>query len=131
MLPSRVCLRAIELHFASIHVLADNLAEVFVNEDVVVDEACIAEYHHALASLFDRSFGLIVNRMNPYTYSEYAKYNIADIANLEAIALLDILNCQLSSSNRDNALPQIKNKHFRHFCDREAALQWLESLLDE
>lgn len=129
MLPSRVCLKAIDLNFASIHILSANVAEVFANEEVIVDEACVAEYHSALTAFFSSSFGILVNRMHSYSYSEYAKSNIAEIPNLKAVALLDVPGIQASNSTVE--LPKVKNKHFHYFCDREKALHWLDSMLSD
>lgn len=127
MIPTLVCEKEVFLSFGEIHVLSDNIAEVFVNQDVVICQECVEEYHEALDEIFDGPFGLVVNKVNQHQITEYAQACISMIGNLKAVA---ILNFQL-----DQALAPAKEAQntesldVRQFTNRESALDWLCEVL--
>lgn len=57
------------LSFGIINILKNNLAEVIVDEGIVMDVVMIDEYHDFLLNTLDAPFALLVNKKHSYTYT--------------------------------------------------------------
>ncbi|MFD2725516.1 hypothetical protein [Hyunsoonleella rubra] len=58
-----------KLSFGTIIVLKDNLAEVIINEGVVMNEVMVDIYHDFLLSYLKAPFSLLINKKNSYSYT--------------------------------------------------------------
>lgn len=76
------------LSFGYFNVISDNIVEVVVDEGVEMDLNMIEECHAFIQSQFCEPFGMLINRVNNYTYSYEAKLSIASYEHLKAIAFV-------------------------------------------
>ncbi len=77
-----------QLSFAKINILNEQIAEVIVNQDVIISLEMSEEYDRALADIFSNNFALLVNKINQYDFSFEAKLSMASHDNLKAIAVV-------------------------------------------
>lgn len=76
------------LSFGYFTLLTDNIVEVVVDEGVEMNLEMIEECHQFIQSHFTDDFGMLVNRVNSYTYSYEAKLSVASYAQMKAIAFV-------------------------------------------
>ncbi|WP_371375993.1 hypothetical protein [Thalassotalea aquiviva] len=76
------------LSFGTIEIITHNIAEVIVNEGVVMTLEIVQEYDNFLQQHFTQPFGLIINRINHYTYTFETKLHISSLENLKAGAII-------------------------------------------
>ena len=68
-----------ELSYAKIIVLQDDIAEVIINDAVVMNAAMVEQYHEFLRSILTSPFSLLINKINSYTYDFDAQIELATI----------------------------------------------------
>jgi len=129
--PTLVCQQTIELSAASIHILSNDIAEVFVHNNAIVCKEFVKEYHQTLQAAFDQPFGLIINRLDKYEYSECAKSQITQLDLLKAVAMIEYPEWSNNISSQPEKLPDFADTSFNIFHDREEALYWLATVLKE
>ena len=56
------------LSFCTINICADNIAEVIIDENIEVSIEMVEEHDEFLCSIFKGSFGVLVNKINTYSY---------------------------------------------------------------
>jgi len=76
------------LSFAYFNILSDNIVEVVVDDGVEMTMEMIEECHQFIHAQFSDDFGMLINRVNNYTYTYEAKLSIASYENLKAIAFV-------------------------------------------
>ncbi|MDG1750714.1 MAG: hypothetical protein P8I03_03510 [Thalassotalea sp.] len=76
------------LSFGHFNILSENILEVVADEGVEMTLEMIEECHQFVDKHFADDFGMLVNRVNNYTYSFEAKLSIASYAHLKAIAFV-------------------------------------------
>lgn len=76
------------LSFAHFNILSDNIVEVVVDEGVQMTLEMIEECHKFIGNNFPEEFGMLINRVNNYSYTYEAKLSIASYSNLKAIAFV-------------------------------------------
>jgi len=75
-----------KLSFGTIYVLQNNLAELIVNESVLMDKVMIKEFHDFLLNKFKGGFGLLVNIIHSYSYTFVAQKTIAKLDKIKSMA---------------------------------------------
>jgi len=114
-----------ELDFAKILLLREDIAEVIINSGVEMDEAMVDRYHEFLTSHLRAPFALLINKVNPYSYTFPAQQKLATIEQIQAMAVV-VYNhtAKLSTESLAN---QARGKfwNLRIFDDRQQALDWL------
>jgi uncharacterized protein with ParB-like and HNH nuclease domain len=76
------------LSFGYFNLLANNIVEVIVDEHTEMTLEMIEECHQFIdAHIFD-DFGMLINRINNYTYTYEAQLTIASYEGLKAIAFV-------------------------------------------
>ncbi len=124
-----------QLSFGSINKISDNIAEVIVNENVVMSLEMTEEYHQFLVDNFIGDLGLLVNKINPYSYTFEAKLNIGSASNIKAIAV--VLYNQAAEKAVDDlfAMRQSDGWNLKTFSGLDLGwqqgLNWLEKELSE
>lgn len=78
-----------KLSFCTINILSEDIAEVIVNKDVEISMEMVEEFEMFLAKIFTENFGLLINKIHPYSFAFEAKLSIGSHANLKAIAVID------------------------------------------
>lgn len=76
------------LSFGYINVLSENTAEIIVDDKVEITLEMTEECDDFLASEFDGDIGLLINRINDYTYTYEAKLTVASFAGIKAMAVV-------------------------------------------
>lgn len=117
------------LSFGRIIKLQDNLAEVIVNKDVEFNTAMIDEYHTWLLENLSAPFALLINKINPYTYTFDAQLNIANLPGIRAMAILAYSRVTEESTNVLISMPRKNKWNVRQFHLRANALSWLNDEL--
>jgi hypothetical protein len=118
-------MKILELSYGRIILLEENIAEVIINEGVIMDEAMIEHYHQVLKSNLKAPFSLLVNKKNSYTYNFNAQQNLATLN--EIISMGVVAYNQLTSMTTDilEKLPRKSDWNLKIFSDRQEALKWI------
>ncbi|WP_206485173.1 hypothetical protein [Thalassotalea sp. G2M2-11] len=121
------------LSFAYYNILSDNIVEVVADEGVEVSLEMLEEGHDFINRHIDSDFGLLINRVNNYSYSYEAKLSVASYERLKAIGF--VYYSEISKEMIEN-LSQIRafdRWNYRVFSGLELgwqqAYQWLEQQL--
>jgi hypothetical protein len=118
-------MKSFDLSFGKIIPLSDKIAEVIVDDGIEMDEAMIDEYHDCLISNFQAPFSVLINKLNRYTYTFPAQQKLADIKQMNAIAVVAYTSSTRHASEAVAMVPREIEWNHRVFDDRESALQWL------
>ncbi|MBD0830649.1 hypothetical protein [Aestuariibaculum sediminum] len=116
------------LSFGEITILESNLAEVVVNEGVVMNEQKVEEYHSFLLNHLEAPFKLLVNTKNSYSYSFNAQKTIGNLKEIQAIAVVVYSIRSLMSIQTLMDIGIRNTKTINVFQDRDEAINWLYSL---
>lgn len=120
-----------KLSFGTINILQNNLAEVIVNEGVLMDEVSVDEFHDFLLNNFDTSFGLLINKKYSFSYTFGAQKAIAHLDEINSMAVVAQTSGAVMSTE---TLINVNGNIFRNiqlFQERETALVWLHNQLSE
>lgn len=76
------------LSFAYVNIVQDNIAEVIIDNNVIITLDMLEEYDIYLNKHFKGNFGLLINRINHYSYSFEAKLTLGSVNGLCAMAVV-------------------------------------------
>jgi len=76
------------LSFAYFNILSDNILEVVVDDGIEMTLEMVEECHDFINAHFTNDFGMLINRVNNYTYTYEAKLSLASYEKLKAIAFV-------------------------------------------
>ncbi|NRD24827.1 hypothetical protein HNV10_16355 [Winogradskyella litoriviva] len=119
-------MKTYKLSFGEIIILKDNLAEVIINEGVLLDIEMVYEYHNFLLKHLTAPFSLLINKKYPYTYTFRAQ---KEIGNLEEINLMAVTVEGFNGKKSTEfliALNKSNNWNIKTFSTRLEALSWIE-----
>lgn len=116
-----------ELPFAKIIILEDSLAEVLVNDGVVMNGEMVAAYHDFLLTHLQAPFSLLINKVNAYSYDFEAQENLATLAQINAMAVVSYTRISTISTESLASVPRSTEWNLRIFTDRGEALVWLRA----
>ncbi|MCK4744345.1 MAG: hypothetical protein KAT25_11040 [Sulfuriflexus sp.] len=119
------------LSFCYITNITNNITEVKIDEDIIVDETMVDEYHSWLTQHHSGAFGVLVDKTNHYSYTFEAQLKLGQVENIQAIA---ILVKDHSAEVATQALMGIKQRRQipnNIFYQREEALEWLQNQLSQ
>ncbi|WP_298555055.1 hypothetical protein [uncultured Algibacter sp.] len=115
-----------KLSFGIINILQKNLAEVIVDEGVVMDEVLVKEFHDFLKNNLEASIGLLINKKYSYTYTFEAQKSIVHLDEIKFIAVLaNTSGAVMSTETLININGNI-HRNFELFQERDSALVWLQ-----
>jgi len=118
------------LSFCKLVIISDIITETIVDDKIEINNAMIREYHNWLAKQHDGDFGILINKVNHYSYSFDAQLEIGTIDRIKAIAVV------VPDKSREIAAETIlnsiirKNIPHRIFYDRNEAINWLNQTLN-
>lgn len=115
-----------QLRFGKIILLKPNLAEVIIDEGVLMDEGMVQEYHKFLLFHLKAPFSLLVNKINSYAYTFEAQKLIA---NLKEISSMAVVTHKITTEMATKVLIDLnKSNHWniKLFKTRSEALNWLD-----
>lgn len=115
-----------QLSFAKIIIIQPDIAEVIVNQGIEMNMTMVNEYHQFLLDHLQAPFCLLINKINDYTYDFEAQMNLA---NLEEINAMAVVSYSRTTEVSTNALAKQTFResdwNLRIFTEREDALNWL------
>ena len=116
-----------QLSFAKIIIIKDNLAEVIVDDGVLIDLKKVGEYHEFLLTHLSAPFSLLVNKKHSYTYTFKAQIEIASLNQIKAMAVVvEGFNAKKSTDFLISMNNMSRSWNIQTFMLREEALVWLE-----
>lgn len=113
------------LDFARIIIHNRNLAEIIVNQGVLMNLAQVDQYHSFLREHLGASFNLLINKLNSYSYTPEAQREIGTIREIDKMAIVTYNKISELATQNLNAQPRSRNWKFKSFRTKEAALLWL------
>lgn len=116
-----------ELPFAKIIILENSLAEVLVNDGVVMNSEMVTVYHDFLLTHLQAPFSLLINKVNAYSYDFEAQENLATLAQINAMAVVSYTRISTISTESLASVPRSTEWNLRIFTDRGEALVWLRA----
>jgi len=114
-----------KLSFAKIIILRDDIAEVIVNDEVEMDLKMVDEYHRFLLSHLQAPFSLLINKLNSYSYYYEAQEKIADLNEINAMAVVAYNRITRESTETLVDIRGDENWNLKIFTTRDEALNWL------
>lgn len=115
-----------KLSFATVNLLANNIIEIIINKNIEVSLEMLDESHALIEKLFPyESFGILMNRIYPHSFSFEAKLCMGSYENLSAIAVVNYSKEELNISNSIQALRKADNWNLQNFSGLE--LGWQEA----
>ena len=118
-----------KLSFGTIHILQNNLAEVIVNEGVLMDKVMIDEYHDFLLKKLEAPFGLLINKKHSYSYTFDAQKTIVHLDEIKSMAVVAQTSGAVMSTETLLNINGNINRNIKLFQEKEAALVWLQKEL--
>ena len=117
-----------ELPFAKIIVLEKDIAEVIINEGIEMTAGMVNEYHEFLLKHLQAPFSLLINKVNSYTYDFDAQLNIANLKQINVMAVVAYNRAaKASTESMMNAIPRETPWKLQIFTTRDQALAWVVS----
>ena len=116
-----------ELSYAKIIILQDDIAEVIINDGVVMNAVMVKHYHEFLRLHLTSPFSLLINKVNSYTYDFNAQVELATIAEINAMAVVVYKRITELTTEALASYPRSKKWNLEIFLNRNDALAWLLS----
>ena len=116
-----------ELSYAKIIILQEDIAEVIINDAVVMNAAMVKQYHEFLRSNLTSPFSLLINKINSYTYDFDAQTELATIAEINAMAVVVYNRITELATESLASYPRSKKWNLEIYLNRNDALAWLLS----
>jgi hypothetical protein len=116
-----------ELSYAKIIILRDDIAEVIINDDVVMNVVMVKHYHEFLRTHLTSPFSLLINKINSYTYDFDAQLELATIAEINVMAVVAYNRITELTTESLASYPRSKKWNLEVFLNRKDALAWLIS----
>ncbi|MEW4924923.1 hypothetical protein [Algibacter sp. 2305UL17-15] len=116
-----------KLSFGTIIILEEDLAEVIINEGVVMNEVMVDLYHDFLLSYLKAPFSLIINKKNSYSYTFEAQKTIANLKQIHLMAVVVGSAGALMSTETLIQMNEEQDWNIKLFNKRGEALEWVEN----
>ncbi|RCU50002.1 MULTISPECIES: hypothetical protein [Corallincola] len=110
----------------TIHQLAPDIAEVIVDDGVEMTLSDVQAYHDCLLANFSAPFRLLINKINQYTYTYEAQQGLADLPQIEAMAVLVYSKASMAAMRVLQQQQRENPWHAEVFTSRREALAWLD-----
>lgn len=114
-----------ELPFAKIILLRKDIAEVIVNEGVVMSVDMVNQYHDFLLEHLHIPFSLLINKINSYTYDFDAQLKLATLNEINAMAVVSYNRLTTITTENLAAYPRERMWNLKVFTNRDKAVEWL------
>lgn len=120
-------MKSFRLSFATISILDKNLAEIIIDEGVIVDEVMVDEFHDFLLTNLVAPFSLIINKENRYSYTFEAQTLICNLKEIHLIAVIANTSGSIMATETLVKLNEHNNWNIEMFKNRVSALEWIAS----
>ena len=115
------------LDFGEIIILQDDIAEVIIHEGVEMDDAIVDQYHAFLLMHLQSPFSLLINKINPYTYTFSAQLKLANLPQIHAMAVVAYNRVTEMTTESLNNMPREYSWNLKVFNNKDVALDWLKA----
>jgi hypothetical protein len=117
------------LYFAHISRLNESIAEVIFDKGICISIEMMEEIEMFLCDIFKNDFGVLVNKIYPYTYSPGAKLIMGSMERMKSIASV-FYNTEGAASTQDiinrRTADKLNVKQFNGLeLGRQQAFDWL------
>jgi len=82
-------MRKHRISFADINIISECIAEIIIDEGISVSLEMVEEHENFLACIFTGNYGVLINKINNYTYSTEAQFIMGSSQNMIAIAAVN------------------------------------------
>src|SRR5690606_961347 len=120
-------MKSYELPFATIIIHRNDLAEVIINEGVVLNALMVDVYHDFLLTYLQAPFTLLINNKYSYSYTFEDQRAIDNLKEIKQMVFVVETNGALMSTETLIKLNEDKNWNAKLFHDRETALNWINN----
>ena len=114
-----------ELPYAKIIILQEDIAEVIIDDEVVMNEPMVDHYHDFLLSHLSVPFSLLVNKVNSYTYDFNAQIKLATLVEINAMAVVAYNRITEITTESLVSYPRSEKWNLKIFSNRNDAMAWL------
>jgi hypothetical protein len=115
------------LGFAKIVLLSHDIAEIIIDEGVVLNLTMVNEYHEFIVQHLQAPFSLLINKINDYSYDFDAQMKIGNIPQIHAMAVVTYTRKSAFSTHLlTDTTPREIKWNIQVFPQRAMALEWLE-----
>ncbi|MEH6536509.1 MAG: hypothetical protein V7719_08965 [Psychroserpens sp.] len=114
------------LPFGKIKILESNIAELIINDTVVIDAEMVYAYRNLLQSHLVAPFSLLINKEHGYSYTFDAQVAMGELN--DVIAFRAVVVYSQSAEMATQIVMDINksnNWNIKIFRERQAALDWL------
>ncbi len=119
-------MKTYKLSFGCITILKSNIAEVIIDEGILMDLKMVDAYHSFLIAKLEAPFLLLINKKHAYTYTFEAQKAIMNIPLVKAMAVVtDVYFSKLATDVLIN-INRGSEWNIKTFDRHEEALKWLE-----
>lgn len=115
-----------KLSFGKINKLNDSIAEIIVDEGVEMDLKMVKEYHIWIAEHLLDPCGLLINKINRYTYTFEAQRELANLPQIKAMAVITYNTVSTVSTKVLSKMPRKNKWNLEMFEERNKGLEWLK-----
>ena len=116
--------------FGSIRRLESRIAEITINEGVVVDMKLALHLQKTLQRVFKGEFALLINEENSHSFTEDAQKFLGGLLNLKAMAVLSQMKFNNIAEQYLRIVHESSQWNLKVFHDRRKAVEWLQGKLD-
>lgn len=120
----------IDLSFARINILREDIAELVVNEGVELTAVQVRQVEDTLASYLKSPFSLLINKIYNYSYQFDAIIGMGKLPQLQAVAIVCHRQRSYFTVEPIIHLKQSSQWQIRRFFSKADALEWLFSFPD-
>ncbi|MGL1956547.1 MAG: hypothetical protein OCD00_04455 [Colwellia sp.] len=115
-----------QLDFGQINIINSNIAEITINKNIELSLEMVETTEQFFSDHFNDSFGLLINKINTYSYTYEAKLTMGSHEKLQAIAIVNYHDDGIVQSNRIAQLRQMDKLNFKTFSGLD--LGWQEGI---
>ncbi|WP_197429356.1 hypothetical protein [Winogradskyella endarachnes] len=103
------------------------MAEVIINQGILMDLEMVEEYHQFLINHLKAPFSLLINKKYDYTYTFEAQKKVGALDEINRIAVIVESFIAKKSTEFLIAINEPSDWNIRIFNDRNSALNWVEN----
>jgi len=114
------------LPFGKIKILESNIAELIMNDGVLIDESKVNIYRNLLQAHLDTPFSILINKEHGYSYTFEAQVAMGELSDIISFRAVVVYNQSAEMAtqivmdiNKEN------NWKIKIFRERQKALDWL------
>ena len=121
-------MKVYKLSFGQINIIEPDIAEVIIDNEIIMNETMVEEYHEFLLSYLKSPFSLLVNKKHSYTYTFEAQRLIGTLTEIKAMAVVTHTIISEMTTETLIIMNKEKNWNIKLFKKREEALDWLKTV---